>query len=344
MRSILATLTTRLVPALLTAAGVVLVVAGLLSYPNPSATGSRRSSPTSSSRWTRGSGSRRPARTPPPTRRPPRPRQPRCPRSRPRTVEPTATPTETDRPERPEPTLRPGRHVATRVVVPALNIDMPVVKGNDGYPWCNVAMYLHTGNTRRRTRSGSRARTRRPTSTRMPGTACSARSTSWRSPRTAAQDAGHAGRGLHQRLQAPPVRDPRGAAPRPEPRRAAERAEEELWLQTSEGPAGTPGKTQVIARSRLASGRRPARVRSRRRARSPAAEPRAGRAAPLRSSRSGAGRTRSIAAPADDHRGDQPEPGPLAAADRVRGLAHAEHARRPRRSRRGSPSRRSGAS
>src|SRR5690606_14225049 len=39
MRSILASLTTRLVPALLTAAGVVLVVAGLLSYTNPAAAG-----------------------------------------------------------------------------------------------------------------------------------------------------------------------------------------------------------------------------------------------------------------------------------------------------------------
>ena len=48
--------------------------------------------------------------------------------------------------DRPEPTPKPGRAVATRVVVPALKIDLPVVKGNDGYPYCNVAMYLHTAN------------------------------------------------------------------------------------------------------------------------------------------------------------------------------------------------------
>ena len=39
MRSILNTFTTRLLPALLTAAGVVLVTAGLLSFVNPPAAG-----------------------------------------------------------------------------------------------------------------------------------------------------------------------------------------------------------------------------------------------------------------------------------------------------------------
>jgi hypothetical protein len=33
-------------------------------------------------------------------------------------------------------------HVATRVVVPALDIDLPVVKDPGVYPYCNVAMYL----------------------------------------------------------------------------------------------------------------------------------------------------------------------------------------------------------
>ena len=63
--------------------------------------------------------------------RPGRPSQPPPPRTRPR---PPSGPTH----------ARPGRAVATRVVVPALKIDLPVVKGNSGYPYCNVAMYLHT--------------------------------------------------------------------------------------------------------------------------------------------------------------------------------------------------------
>ena len=35
-----------------------------------------------------------------------------------------------------------GVRVATRVVIPALRIDLPVIEGPDGYPPCDVAMYL----------------------------------------------------------------------------------------------------------------------------------------------------------------------------------------------------------
>jgi sortase (surface protein transpeptidase) len=31
--------------------------------------------------------------------------------------------------------------VATRIAIPALNIDLPIVRGPSGYPYCNVAMY-----------------------------------------------------------------------------------------------------------------------------------------------------------------------------------------------------------
>jgi hypothetical protein len=34
--------------------------------------------------------------------------------------------------------------VATRIAMPALKIDLPVVRGPSGYPYCNVAMYLST--------------------------------------------------------------------------------------------------------------------------------------------------------------------------------------------------------
>lgn len=36
----------------------------------------------------------------------------------------------------------PAQRVATRVVVPALGIDLPVVRQTTAYPACNVAMYL----------------------------------------------------------------------------------------------------------------------------------------------------------------------------------------------------------
>ena len=59
-------------------------------------------------------------------------------------VTPTATPTST---ATPTPTKRPvatgptGR-VATRVVVEAIGIDLPVIRQRTAYPQCNVAMYL----------------------------------------------------------------------------------------------------------------------------------------------------------------------------------------------------------
>ena len=40
------------------------------------------------------------------------------------------------------PTATPGKAVATRVVIPALQIDLPVVAAPAGYPYCNVAMYF----------------------------------------------------------------------------------------------------------------------------------------------------------------------------------------------------------
>ncbi len=57
--------------------------------------------------------------------------------SAPATTEPSATP-------KPKPTATPklGNGHATRVVVPALKIDLPIIPGNNGYPLCNVAMYL----------------------------------------------------------------------------------------------------------------------------------------------------------------------------------------------------------
>jgi len=60
------------------------------------------------------------------------------------TPDPSKTPRPTAKPT-PKPTAKPGNRVATRVVVPALGIDLAVIKPPGGpttYPVCNVAMYL----------------------------------------------------------------------------------------------------------------------------------------------------------------------------------------------------------
>ncbi len=139
MISILDAIRRRVFPALLTAAGVVLITAGLLSYVDPTEAGLQpiesevvgtlepsTPSGTLAPVVTPGTGSASPSSSPPET--------------------PDASPDGTAPASIiPDPTAKPGRAVATRVVVPVLKIDLPVVKGNNGYPYCNVAMYLHTG-------------------------------------------------------------------------------------------------------------------------------------------------------------------------------------------------------
>jgi Sortase domain len=112
-------LRTRLIPASLTAAGIALITAGLLSYTTPVETGQVEETPI--------------------------------------VIEASATPTQTaiaspsgSAPASTSPTPSaapkfPKGRVATRVVVPGLKIDLPVVKppGNSStYPLCDVAMYL----------------------------------------------------------------------------------------------------------------------------------------------------------------------------------------------------------
>lgn len=111
-------LRTRVLPALLTAFGVTILSAGLLTYSVPVA-------PARSSEA-------------PPTLLPSE------------AVVPTPTPLISLPPigsATPAPTpsatpAPPADRVATRVRIRGLDIDLPVVKGNNGYPFCNVAMYL----------------------------------------------------------------------------------------------------------------------------------------------------------------------------------------------------------
>jgi len=100
----------RITSALLTAVGVVLVAAGLLTYTQPVA-----AAPVSSQGPVASQG---PAGLP--------------------TLEPLVTPG-------PSASAAAASRVATRVVVPALGIDLPVIKQPgtaDSFPPCNVAMYI----------------------------------------------------------------------------------------------------------------------------------------------------------------------------------------------------------
>jgi len=105
---------TRLVPAIVTALGVVIVTAGLLSYADPATAGLMPSASPSD-----GLG-------PIPT------------------VSfdiPSVAPSRPAASASAQASAPAGGAVATRVVVPALRIDLPVVAGPTGYPYCNVAMY-----------------------------------------------------------------------------------------------------------------------------------------------------------------------------------------------------------
>ena len=174
---------TRFVPALLTALGVTLLAAGLLSYTMPV---TAEALPTASPSGT-GSALATPA--------------PRI------TLPPLASVGPSTRPS------APADRVATRVRVAALKIDLPVVKPGDAndYPLCDVAMWI------------GRARTARPGPRDVPlcprpqGHVPAAPR---RVPDQEGQeDAGHGRRGLDERRPAVPVRDRRGATASAEPRR-----------------------------------------------------------------------------------------------------------------------------
>lgn len=116
MHSLLAWIRGRLLPALVTAAGVALLVAGLLTYQDPPEVVAVAPSPAPSGLATE---SPLPSLLPLPT------------------LTPLASPV---------PSSGPGAaRVASRVVVPLLRIDLPVVRPPDDpnhFPYCDVAEYL----------------------------------------------------------------------------------------------------------------------------------------------------------------------------------------------------------
>src|SRR4051794_27782766 len=109
--SLLDSIRGRLAPSLLTAAGVTLVVAGLLSYTDPAEAGPLPT-PSPSSQQTA-------AATPAPSAAAPSP-----------SGDASASPGV------------PANRLSTRIQIPAMKIDLPIIKQPDArYPSCNVAMY-----------------------------------------------------------------------------------------------------------------------------------------------------------------------------------------------------------
>ena len=244
MISILDATLRRVLPALLTAAGVVLITAGLLSYADPTEAGLQpiesevvgtldpsTPSGTLAPVATPGTGSLAPSSSPPAT--------------------PDASPDGTAPASIiPDPTAKPGRAVATRVVVPALKIDLPVVKGNNGYPYCNVAMYLHTGTGN----NAAKDAFGQPGEGRATYLYAHARDGMFGPIYELAIVRKNAKKMLGMvvqvytsdlKLYLYEIREYRLHVTHLDGPLDATR--EELWLQTSEGPKGTPGKTQLIA-------------------------------------------------------------------------------------------------
>ncbi len=212
MRRLDSALRSRLLPAILTAIGVSLIAGGLLTY-----TGAAEMTPPSPTPSAIGAG---------PTPTVALPTFPPLGSSLP---SPSATPV-VDR-------------VATRVRIPALDIDLPIIKptgGPNSYPKCNVAMYiqeLHQPGQGGATYLYAHARPgmfgpiydlaivkHKPNA--MVGMFVEVFTSDDMRFTYEVTEVRLDQRNLDDAINAP---------------------SEELWIQTSEGPKGTPGKTQLLA-------------------------------------------------------------------------------------------------
>jgi hypothetical protein len=202
-------LRSRVLPALLTAVGVTLLAAGLLSYTMPVEAGPVVTPSPSPVAVT-------PSAVPTPSPLITLP---------PIASAPPATPTASTIPE----------GVATRVRIAALDIDMPVIEGPPGYPPCDVAMYLKELGQPGQGRASyiyAHARTGMflPLLETKGGDQKGLVVEVWTS-----DDLRYLYEIVEVRRNQTTLDGPLAAD------------SEELWLQTSEGPRGTVGKTQVIA-------------------------------------------------------------------------------------------------
>jgi len=206
---------TRLIPALLMALGVVIITAGLLSYGDPANAGVMPSPSPSD-------GSLGPA--------------PSVSLGIP-TDAPSSSPGASVAPSPPG-----GPAVATRIVIPALQIDLPIVAGPSGYPYCNVAMYQTAGEFGQ------------PGEGRATYIFAHARDGMFgpifnlvmvqHTPNKMLTDI------VYVYTSDNKLYEYEITAVYPHQLtmdRAASATTEQLWLQTSEGPHGTAGKTQVLA-------------------------------------------------------------------------------------------------
>jgi hypothetical protein len=208
MRSLVDWIRGRLLPALVTAAGVALLAAGLLTYQDPPEAVAVAPSPSSV-----------PSERPAPTLLP----------------IPSLAPGGSAAPT----TAPPVDRVATRVAVPALRIDLPVVRPPDDpdhFPYCNVAEFIQElsqpglpGATYlyAHAREGMFLPLLETADGKLPGMLVQVYTSDnlvflYEITRV-----------LRNQISL----DEAFAA-----------TEEQLWLQTSEGPRGTIGKTQVVAR------------------------------------------------------------------------------------------------
>jgi hypothetical protein len=208
MRSVLDWIRARLLPAFVTAAGVTLLVAGLISYQDPveAVGGAATPAPSPSARPT-------PYLLAIPSLRPP------------------GSPAASSSPV--------AARVATRVVVPALRIDLPVIRPPDDpdhFPYCNVAEFLpqlsqpgHPGTTY----LYAHART---------GMFLPLLETADRTMRGMLVQVYTSDDQVFLYEITRVLRNQRSLEI------AFETSDEQLMLQTSEGPRGTLGKTIVIAR------------------------------------------------------------------------------------------------
>ena len=247
MKSFVDAVVRRLLPALLTAAGVVLVTAGLLSYADPNVAGAAVPDASGEVIGTLDPSQEASASPSPSTSGGAEPvgRRAVLGGGR-RDREPAGLAGPGDH-------AAPGRAVATRVVIRALNIDLPVVKGPDGYPYCGVAMYLGDGEG-----LASKDAFGQPGEGRATYLYAHARRRHVRPdlrPRDGQEERekllGKVVEVYYERLQGATCT--RSASTtctrsgRSGPPKAVDASKEQLWLQTSEGPKGTPGKTELIA-------------------------------------------------------------------------------------------------
>ena len=206
---------TRLAPALLTAGGVTLLAAGLLTYTVPAAA--------------------EPAVTPQPS--------PSAVAVATPTPLITIPPLGTATPAPPSPSADPNR-VATRVRIAALDIDLPIIKGPAGYPPCDVAMYLvdpvAAGETPHLGQPGQGRATYLYAHAR-PGMFEPLLKTKGVRQKGAIVEVWTSDDQLFRYEIVAVLRKQTDLDD------ALAAKTEQLWLQTSEGPKGTVGKTQVIA-------------------------------------------------------------------------------------------------